>query len=77
MPTLLQHRARYYCELVFEEVVTNIIKHGYTDDGEHDVEVWLDVRGDGIVLTFEDDGLPFNPLDGPAADAAPAQPNTG
>src|SRR5918993_1264539 len=69
----LAQRVRYYGELVFEEVVTNIIKYAYTDDREHNIAVWLDVRRDAIVLTFEDDGLAFNPLDGPVADAPPAQ----
>jgi anti-sigma regulatory factor (Ser/Thr protein kinase) len=58
----LQQRARYNCELVFEEVVTNIIKHAFTDDRAHDVEVSVHVSGEAIVMSFEDDGTPFDPL---------------
>jgi anti-sigma regulatory factor (Ser/Thr protein kinase) len=58
----LQPRARYNCELVFEEVVTNIIKHGYTDDREHRIEVSLDFPERSIVLRFYDDAVPFDPL---------------
>ena len=58
----LQPRARYNCELVFEEVVTNIIKHGYKDDREHRIEVRVDRPGGAIVLRFDDDAAPFDPL---------------
>jgi serine/threonine-protein kinase RsbW len=61
----LQRRARYNCELVFEEVVTNIIKHGYADDREHGIEVSLDISGEAIVMSFEDDGVQFDPREHP------------
>jgi serine/threonine-protein kinase RsbW len=65
----LQHEVRYKCELVFEEVVTNIIKHGYADNGrEHGIEVALDFRDDVIVMSFEDDGVPFDPREQPSAE---------
>jgi serine/threonine-protein kinase RsbW len=57
----LGERARYMSELVFEEIVTNIIRHGYADAGEHVIRVSLDVPADSIVLCFEDDGVPFDP----------------
>ena len=58
----LPQKARCACELVFEEVVTNILKHGYTDDREHDIEVSIDFPDSAIVMRFEDDGVPFDPL---------------
>jgi serine/threonine-protein kinase RsbW len=58
----LPENARYNCELVFEEVVTNILKHGYTDDREHEIEVSIDFPDSAIVMRFEDDGVPFDPL---------------
>jgi serine/threonine-protein kinase RsbW len=57
----LERRARYNCELVFEEVVTNIIRHGYPDNGEHDIEVSLDFPDDEVIMRFEDDGVLFDP----------------
>jgi serine/threonine-protein kinase RsbW len=54
---------RYNCELVFEEVVSNIIRHGYRDDRDHEIEVSLEFAGPGIVMRFEDDGLPFDPAE--------------
>ena len=67
----LQPRARYNCELVFEEVVTNIIKHGYTDDHEHRIDVSLDFPETSIVLRFCDDAPPFDPLQHAAASQPP------
>jgi anti-sigma regulatory factor (Ser/Thr protein kinase) len=58
----LEPRARYNCELVFEEVVTNIIKHGYNDDREHRIDVCVDFPDTSIVLRFDDDAAPFDPL---------------
>jgi serine/threonine-protein kinase RsbW len=53
--------ARGHAELVFEEVVSNIIRHASAS--------WLDVSvssGDGsLVLAFEDDGAAFDPLTHP------------
>jgi anti-sigma regulatory factor (Ser/Thr protein kinase) len=59
-------RARHQVELVFEEVVTNIIRHGYADGRDHVIEVSLTRAGDAIVVTFEDDGRPFDPLQQPS-----------
>jgi len=58
----LQPRARYNCELVFEEVVTNIIKHGYADDRDHHIQVCVAFPVESIVLRFDDDAAPFDPL---------------
>jgi anti-sigma regulatory factor (Ser/Thr protein kinase) len=49
---------RYNVELTFEEVATNIIRHG---SPKADIVVTLHLDGDEAVLTFEDDGVPFDP----------------
>jgi serine/threonine-protein kinase RsbW len=54
---------RYNCELVFDEVVTNIIRHGYRDNREHEIAVSLEFPGEGVVMRFEDDGVPFDPAE--------------
>jgi serine/threonine-protein kinase RsbW len=59
-------RGVYQVELAFEELVTNVIRYAYRDrQGAHAINASLRVRGDVIVLTIEDDGLPFNPLEAP------------
>jgi serine/threonine-protein kinase RsbW len=57
----LPQKARCACELVFEEVVTNIFRHAYRDDREHDITVSIDFPDSAIVMQFEDDGVPFDP----------------
>ena len=50
---------RFKVELAFEEVAANIVRHGHPTE---DVEVAIRFDDDEIVLTFEDDGAPFDPL---------------
>ncbi|HLY51668.1 MAG TPA: ATP-binding protein [Steroidobacteraceae bacterium] len=57
----LEGAARYNTELVFEEIIANIVKHGAHNGREPDVCVTLQVLADSIVLGFSDDGLPFDP----------------
>lgn len=57
----LEPRTRYRCELVFEEIVSNIIRHGCADDQEHHISVTVAVIGDRVTLHFEDDGVAFDP----------------
>lgn len=64
----LGDRPRYLTELVFEEIVTNIIRHGYTDGREHGIRVSFSLDGDSIVLCFEDDGVPFDPRQDPSGE---------
>jgi serine/threonine-protein kinase RsbW len=54
-------QAKYKCELVFEEIVTNILKHAYPDQAEHDIAVTVDLAKPLIVMRVEDDGRPFDP----------------
>jgi anti-sigma regulatory factor (Ser/Thr protein kinase) len=57
----LQGAPRFATELVFEEVVANIINHGAVAGTALDVRVTLEAHGDSIVLTFDDDGVAFDP----------------
>jgi len=49
--------ARFHVELVFDEIAANIIRHAHPT-GEIEVTVRL---GREVVMTFEDDGVPFDP----------------
>jgi serine/threonine-protein kinase RsbW len=60
----VQGRARYNAELVFEEVVSNVIRHGRAE--EMSVALACESGASTIVLTFEDAGPPFDPLEHPA-----------
>lgn len=54
-------RARGHAELVFEEVVSNVMRHG----AAHQIEAGVETRDDSLLLSFEDDGPPFDPLQHP------------
>lgn len=67
----LDGAARYNAELVFEEIVANIVNHGAVGGREVIVRFSLEPRPDSLLLTFEDDGVEFDPRGHP--DPSPAR----
>jgi serine/threonine-protein kinase RsbW len=59
--------ARYNVELVFEEIVANIVNYGAVPGQDLQVHVTLQSLPATIVLTFEDNGVPFDPCQRTAA----------
>ena len=53
------------CEinLALEELFTNIISYGYSDDDEHWIRFMLSYQNGTITIEIEDDGKPFNPIE--------------
>lgn len=49
-------------ELAMEEVFTNTISYGYTDNAEHRIKITFSCNNDLLIMEMEDDGIPFNPL---------------
>jgi anti-sigma regulatory factor (Ser/Thr protein kinase) len=54
----LRGEARYNVELAFEEIGSNIVRHGAATGH---VDVAIAFHDNEIVLTFEDDGVQFDP----------------
>jgi anti-sigma regulatory factor (Ser/Thr protein kinase) len=52
---------RYNAELIFEEIVANIMRHGAAGNRAPDVRVTLEPHPDSVCIIFEDDGVPFDP----------------
>ncbi len=50
-------------EVLFEELVTNTIRHGFASNSDQSIHVQVERGMDAIKLTFEDDGVPFNPTE--------------
>jgi anti-sigma regulatory factor (Ser/Thr protein kinase) len=48
--------------LALDEIITNIVLHGYDDEAEHHIRLGLDLRNDTLTVTVEDDGRAFDPL---------------
>jgi len=49
--------------MVFDELLNNVISYAYQDDGEHEIEVRVEVARERLVVSIADDGIPFNPFD--------------
>lgn len=49
--------------LAIEEILTNIIMHGYIDGGEHSIEIKYLFNDNTFLIEFIDDGIPFNPVE--------------
>ncbi|MEE9606075.1 MAG: SpoIIE family protein phosphatase [Candidatus Scalindua sp.] len=49
--------------IVFDELLNNIISYAYNDNNEHDIIIDLEFFGDRLSITITDDGIPFNPFE--------------
>jgi len=54
--------------LALDELVTNVIVHGYDGHAEHEILVTLSLREDVVIVEMEDDARPFDPTQATAAD---------
>jgi serine/threonine-protein kinase RsbW len=61
-------RTLYAVNLALDEVVTNIVLHGFDDPANQDVEARLVVKDGVITAEIEDGGRVFNPLEVPPPD---------
>ena len=62
-------RLEFQIKLVIEEVVMNILSHGYEEGGDHDILIELASDGEKIGIEIVDDGRPYDPLtEAPAPD---------
>jgi len=49
-------------QIVFDELLSNIIKYAYTDNDPHEIEVKVRFYGDNLTITILDDGQQYNPF---------------
>jgi len=54
--------------LVFDELLNNIITYAYTDDHEHAIEIVISLVNGRLVTSISDDGRAFNPFESEAPD---------
>ncbi len=52
-------------QVALEEVLTNIMLHGYADIDDHKIELTLEADTEAVTLRFVDDGIPFDPTERP------------
>jgi len=49
--------------MALDDLLSNVVQYGFPNDpSEHLITVDGEVRGDYVILTISDDGVPFNPL---------------
>jgi len=56
----LSKKSKFHCELALEELFTNIIFYGYTDNTEHWIKFTISRENGALILRVEDDGIYFN-----------------
>jgi len=57
-------------DVVFDELLNNIVSYAYHDDNEHIIDVRVELSSDRLAVTFTDDGIPFDPFASAAPDTA-------
>ena len=58
----LTNKAMFQICLAIEEIFSNIITYGYTDEEVHWIKIAISYEQGIFVIRLEDDGIPFNPL---------------
>jgi sigma-B regulation protein RsbU (phosphoserine phosphatase) len=48
--------------IVLDELLNNIISYAFNDGEEHDISVRFQLKYLRLIITIEDDGIPFNPF---------------
>jgi serine/threonine-protein kinase RsbW len=54
--------------LMLDELITNIVSHGYAGEAGHPIDVDLGIAGDTLTIILTDSAAPFNLLDAAQAD---------
>jgi serine/threonine-protein kinase RsbW len=52
----------FHLTLAFDELLTNIILHGFPEGGRHKINASLGLDGDSLVAEIVDGGIAFDPL---------------
>ena len=58
----------FHLALALDEIISNVIRYGWTDSSEHHFNVRLSLLNDELTVEIEDDATPFNPLGVPMPD---------
>lgn len=64
----LSEKILFQINLALEELVSNIIFYGYTDEAQHRIGITVFLDEGTLNFRIEDDGIPFDPLGFPPPD---------
>ena len=56
--------------LVFDDLLNNIVSYAFPEGGKHEIRIHAEKSDNNILLTVEDDGIPFNPFAQTEADTS-------
>ena len=59
----LPSKTAFEINLCLDELLTNVISYAYQDEEEHEIVLTMVCENGRIILTLEDDGAPFDPLE--------------
>jgi len=62
-PLALAPRVTNRLEVVLEELIANVVRHGFDERPDHAMLLTVGVGPAGLDITLEDDGRPFNPFE--------------
>jgi sigma-B regulation protein RsbU (phosphoserine phosphatase) len=69
--------ARHDLDLALDEVIANVIRHGYGEDAPGPIALRLSLAGDRVRLEIADRAAAFNPLDAPDPGSRPVEGGGG
>ncbi len=58
----LPQEAVFSMHLAIDELFTNIVSYGFSDDKTHTIEIDVSYGEDALQVRMSDDGIPFDPL---------------
>jgi len=64
----LSQRSVFEINLALDELFTNIISYGFSDNDEHDIKITITTQDEEITIIMEDEGVPFNPVEADTPD---------
>ena len=67
-------KSLFQINLAVEELVTNIINHGYTSD-QHTITIMFSLQDDVVTIQIKDEGKYFNPVTLPKPDTSASLEN--
>jgi serine/threonine-protein kinase RsbW len=63
----IERKRAYKLQLAVDEIATNIVVHGYVENGQQgNVRVLASLDDEHLTIVLEDTSVPFNPLNHPA-----------
>ena len=67
----LPDKSVFQINLALDELFTNIVSYGYTDEKVHRIKFELTAESDVVIIRIEDGGIPFDPAEPITSQAQP------